>query len=109
IEGYTLKWADEFEDDNLDTVRWKYRIGISHQSSQRPENVYLDSGKLFIKLKRENDAGKSLTGGGIVTKIRNTYGYYEVKAKLDGGYGWHEAFWTSGQPGFDSPYIMEDT
>jgi len=109
IEGYTLKWSDEFNGNKLDSARWKYRIGISHESSQRPENVYLDSGKLHIQLKRENHAGKSLTGGGVITKTGNGYGYYEVRAKLDGGYGWHEAFWTSGQPGFDSPYIMEDS
>lgn len=95
LPGYTLAWADEFDATSLDSDRWKYRIGVSHESYQRPENVALEDGNLVIYLKREDYGGKSLTGGGIITNTQHGYGYYEVRAKLDGGRGWHEAFWLS--------------
>lgn len=108
LPGYTLAWADEFDATSLNLDRWKYRIGLSHESYQRPENVALEDGKLVIYLKREDHMGKSLTGGGIITKTQHGYGYYEVRAKLDGGWGWHEAFWTAAVCGFDDPNPMRE-
>ncbi|WP_257668885.1 glycoside hydrolase family 16 protein [Parapedobacter tibetensis] len=108
IPGYAHTWADEFDSLSLDTIRWKYRIGVSQESYQRPENVSLDSGKLVISLKCEEYMGQNLTGGGIITNIPNGYGYYEVRAKMDGGYGWHEAFWTTGSSGFGDPNPLTD-
>lgn len=108
LPGYTLAWADEFDAAALDTDRWKYRIGVSHESYQRSENVALKDGKLVIYLKREDHMGKSLTGGGIITNTQHGYGYYEVSAKMDGGWGWHEAFWTAAVSGFDDPNPMRE-
>lgn len=108
LPGYTLAWADEFDATSLDSDRWKYRIGVSHESYQRPENVALEDGNLVIYLKREDYGGKSLTGGGIITNTQHGYGYYEVRAKLDGGRGWHEAFWTAAVSGFDDPNPMRE-
>lgn len=101
--GYTLTWADEFNTSTLDTSLWKYRIGASGTSYQRSENVILDSGKVRIDLRKDSVMGKAFTGGGIITKVPRRYGYYEVSVKIDGGYGWHEAFWTSWLSGFDDP------
>jgi hypothetical protein len=100
---YTLTWADEFNSTTLDTTQWKYRVGASGTSYQRPENVVMDNGKMRINLKKEPYQGKSYTGGGIITKLPRRYGYYEVSVKIDGGYGWHEAFWTTWLCGFDDP------
>lgn len=108
LSGYVFAWGDEFDDDELNETRWKYRIGISQESYQRSENVDLEDGKLVISLKREDHMGKSLTGGGVITNHAFGYGYYEVSAKLDGGYGWHEAFWTTGSSGFDDPTPLTD-
>lgn len=102
LDLYTLSWADEFTDTVLDTTQWKYRVGISQQSLQRVENVIPEDGKLRINLERVRETGQ-LTGGGIITKTPWRYGYYEVKVKMDGGQGWHEAFWTAGLCGFDDP------
>ncbi|MRG48913.1 family 16 glycosylhydrolase [Chitinophaga sp. SYP-B3965] len=101
--GYTLTWSDEFNTGTLDTTMWKYRIGVSSASYQRSENVSQDSGKIRIALKKETYMGKDFTGGGIITKTPRRYGYYEVRVKIDGGFGWHEAFWTSWLCGFDDP------
>ena len=101
--NYTLAWADEFTNATLDTVNWKYRVGVSGTSYQRPQNVVIENGKVRINLKKENFGGKEYTGGGIITKNPRRYGYYEVSVKIDGSYGWHEAFWTSYLSGFDDP------
>lgn len=108
LPGYTFAWSDEFDAASLDMDRWKYRIGVSHESYQRSENVALEDGKLVIYLKREEHMGKSLTGGGIITNTQHGYGYYEVSAKMDGGWGWHEAFWTAAVSGFDDPNPMRE-
>ncbi|NII29265.1 family 16 glycosylhydrolase [Pseudoflavitalea sp. X16] len=101
--NYSLVWADEFNAATLDTVNWKYRVDASGASYQRAANVVLDSGKVRINLKKETYQNKTYTGGGIITKTPRRYGYYEVRVKIDGGYGWHEAFWTSYLSGFDDP------
>lgn len=99
--GYTLTWADEFNSPDLDTTMWKYRTGIAEFSYLRPENVVLDSGKARINLLKQSYGGKDYTAGGIITKTPRRYGYYEVSVKIDGGEGWHEAFWSSWKSGFD--------
>ncbi|WP_316809763.1 glycoside hydrolase family 16 protein [Pedobacter heparinus] len=99
--GYKLAWSDEFNAASLDTNLWKYRTGASGTSYQRPENVMLEGGKVKIILKKEPYQDKAFTGGGVITKKPSRYGYYEVSVKIDGGYGWHEAFWTSWMSGFD--------
>lgn len=101
--NYSLVWADEFTAAMLDTVNWKYRIDGSGTSYQRAENVVIDNGKVRIDLKKDSFQGKAYTGGGIITKVPRRYGYYEVSVKIDGSYGWHEAFWTSYLSGFDDP------
>lgn len=101
--NYALVWSDEFNATTFDTVSWKYRVGASGTSYQLASNVVLDSGKLRINLKKETYQNKTYTGGGIITKTPRRYGYYEVRVKIDGGYGWHEAFWTSYLSGFDDP------
>ena len=99
--GYTLVWSDEFNSPELDTVMWKYRTGVAEFSYLTPENVVLDSGKVRINLLKQSYGGKEYTAGGIITKTPRRYGYYEVRVKIDGGEGWHEAFWTSWKSGFD--------
>jgi hypothetical protein len=93
--GYQLVWADEFDGPTLDMTEWTCRTGVSHQSCQRPENVSIDSGALRISLKKEAFGGREFTGGGAITRKTYQYGYFETRAKMFGGRGWHEAFWTS--------------
>jgi beta-glucanase (GH16 family) len=91
--GYSLKWADEFSGASVDTSKWNYRTDIRFDSAQRPQNVTLSGGAMIINLKKENYNGKSYTGGGLISKARFRYGYYETRAKLHPGSGWHGAFW----------------
>ncbi|WP_163174127.1 family 16 glycosylhydrolase [Bacteroides sp. 51] len=99
--GYKLVWADEFDSPKLDASKWKHRIGKSGTSYQRAENVSISDGKLVIDLKKEKHQDMEYTGGGIISKFPVKYGYFEVGARLDTGYGWHESFWTTWMSGFD--------
>ena len=100
--GYTLVWADEFDGDQLATEHWLYRTTRRGKTSIcRPENVSVSDGKLQIALKREEFNGAALTCGGIITKQQYKYGYFEVACKIDGGQGWHEAFWTTDKTNFN--------
>ena len=91
--GYTLKWYDAFEGASLDQSKWMYRTDAKADSSQRPENVSVENGSLVIHLKRESDRGKNYTGGGIISKEKFRYGYYEARVKMHGGSGWHQSVW----------------
>ena len=103
-EGYKLVWADEFNSPELNTSDWRYRIGKSGTSYQRPENVSFKNGNLIIHLKKEKFNNMEYTGGGIITKFPVKYGYFEVSTKLDTGYGWHESFWTTWMSGFENNF-----
>jgi beta-glucanase (GH16 family) len=91
--GYKLVWSDEFNGTSLDTSKWMYRTDVKASSSQRPGNVSVHDGKLMIALQKESDRGKSYTGGGIISKQHFRYGYYEARAKMHGGAGWHQSVW----------------
>src|SRR5690349_18003019 len=91
--GYSLKWYDSFDGAALDTSKWMYRTDVKADSSQRAENVSVENGSLVIRLKKESDRGKSYTGGGVISRQRFRYGYYEARAKMQSGAGWHQAVW----------------
>lgn len=103
LPGYTLVWEDNFDTPVLDVESWRYRTDCKSESCQRPENVEVADGNLKILLKKETYNNRPFTGGGIITKAPFSYGYYEVRAKMNNGYGWHEAFWAAGRSGFDDP------
>lgn len=91
--GYTLRWSDDFNGNRLDATKWIYRTDVKMDSAQRPENVSVANGHLVIELKREENRGKFYTGGGVISKERFQYGYYEARVKLHGASGWHQSVW----------------
>jgi beta-glucanase (GH16 family) len=91
--GWTLVFADDFNASTVDTAKWNYRTDSKAYSTQRPENVSESGGNLNIALKKEAFGGKSYTGGGVVSKQSLRYGYYETRARLNDGAGWHSSFW----------------
>jgi beta-glucanase (GH16 family) len=90
---YTLVFDDEFNGTAVDTSVWNYRTDVKAYNAQRPENVSESGGLLTIALKQETYGGKSFTGGGVVSKQKFRYGYYETRAKINDGAGWHSSFW----------------
>ncbi len=94
LEGYVLKWSDEFELSELDKTRWVCRTDTKMLSTQKPENVAVADGKLILHLKKEEFGSTHYTGAGVISKETFKYGYYETRLKTPPGAGWHTSFWT---------------
>ncbi len=115
--AYRLAWLDEFGGDSVDSTRWFFRADSKHQSTQSPENVAVTDGALVLTLKvyEKPVRGKSAGGGGIVSRDRFRYGYYEVRARFGDGVdndrdglvdeGWHHAFWAMAAEGDDAGFV----
>lgn len=113
VEGYELVWSDEFEGTGIDTSKWSYDLGDGCDLGQdlcgwgnnelqyytsRPENSFIDDGKLVIKAVREFPAylGQyTYTSARLVTKGKGdwTYGRMDIRAKLPTGQGLWPAIW----------------
>jgi beta-glucanase (GH16 family) len=91
--GWTLVFSDDFNGSTVDTAKWNFRTDVKGFSAQRPENVTLSGGIMSINQKQETFAGKSFTGGGLISKLAYRYGYWETRAKMNDGVGWHTSFW----------------
>ncbi len=91
--GYTLQWVDDFNGTELDRSKWMYRTDVKAESSQRPENVSVSGGHLVIQMKKEQHRGKNYSGGGVISRQRFHYGYYEARVRMFGGPGWHQSVW----------------
>jgi beta-glucanase (GH16 family) len=93
LPGYVYVWGDDFNGSALDPSKWMYRTDVKAESSQRPGNVRVENGALVIEMEKQADRGKQYTGGGVISKQRFRYGYYEARVKMFGGSGWHESVW----------------
>ncbi|MEU8825219.1 family 16 glycosylhydrolase [Streptomyces sp. NPDC048636] len=93
---YTQRLKDDF--NSIDTNTWKYRTDGKRYSCQQADNVSARDGHLVIALKKESATcdGKAYeySGGGLISKKKFRYGYYETRAKINKGPGWHTAFWS---------------
>ena len=93
-ENYQLVYTDEFNGDALNTNDWAYRTSTKTGGVNRPENVRVKDGMLYIDYTKEND---TYYGGGVISKFSMGYGYYETRAKTFGGTGaLHTSFWMHG-------------
>ncbi|MCU0750366.1 MAG: glycoside hydrolase family 16 protein [Akkermansiaceae bacterium] len=91
--GYELVFGDEFDGSAVDTTRWGFRLESKMLSAQQQENVSVKDGKLVIALRKESVRGKNYTAGGIISRQKFVYGYYEARFKTPPAEGWHTAFW----------------
>ena len=90
--GFQLVWADEFDGAKVNEQEWTYRVGKAHFSLCEAEAVSLENGCMKIRAAR---GPNHFSGGGLITKRKFLEGYFEARIKLDGGRGWHDAFWTT--------------
>jgi len=91
--GYSLSWADEFGGAAVNTNEWTHRTGkIRPFCIGKREYVSIGGGTMKVLCARD---GENPTGGGLITKRRHRYGYFETRAKMDGGPGFHESMWTT--------------
>jgi len=99
---WDLKFSDEFNSTALDTNKWNKTWWWGDGTSNTypltyfaPDAFSLSNGKLHIKAEKRNYQGKPYTGGVITTKgkFSQTYGYFEIRAKVPKGKGMWPAFW----------------
>lgn len=102
--NYQLSWFDEFDGTDVDTGRWDFRTDSKGWSQQRPENVFVGGGAMTVRLCPKGTSGPACeptaattlyTGGGLISKARQRYGYYETRVRTNVGGGWHSAFWSA--------------
>ena len=102
-DGWTLVWADEFENDGLlpDSTKWAYDVGghgwgndeRQYYTARRPENARIEGGHLVIVARQEAWEGNDYTSARLVSKQDWTYGRFEVRARLPSGRGTWPAIW----------------
>lgn len=102
-----LIWADEFEQKNLDTSRWKVILGDGcpelcgfgnnelQYYTDASKNLRLEAGKLIIQAFQEAQGSRSYTSAKIVSEGKGdwTYGRFELRARLPNGKGTWPALW----------------
>lgn len=93
LPGYQMVFNDDFDGASLDTNRWGFRLEPKMLSAQQRENVSVKDGNLVIALRKESVRGKNYTGGGVISRQKFVYGYYEARFKTPPAEGWHTAFW----------------
>lgn len=101
--GYELVFSDEFDGDKIDTRKWGFRLDGKLLSIQRPENISVRNGNLEIAMRKESVGGKEYTGGGVISRRKFVYGYYEARFKTPPAEGWHTAFWSMRKRFPDAP------
>lgn len=103
-----IVWADEFTTAGApDSSKWNFDIGTGQNGwgnnelqyyTDRPQNIEVKDGMLYIKAVKEAYLGSSYTSAKITTKgtFEQKYGRYEAKIKLPWGQGLWPAFWLLG-------------
>jgi len=98
---YSLVWSDEFTESQIDTSVWNFWEGTAYNNelqyyTDRPENIFIDDGKLHIRAQKEDYGGMNYTSARISTdstSIGWKYGRFEAKIKMPDGKGYWPAFW----------------
>jgi beta-glucanase (GH16 family) len=108
-----LVWSDEFDGAALDPSKWVYDTSRNktgwfngeqqYYAADRPQNLRLEHGVLVIEARRDPDAlkaspdwgGQAYSSAKITTqgKFADTYGFWEVRAKLPCARGTWPAIW----------------
>ena len=106
--GYASAWQDEFSGTTIDATSWTYDIGTGNGGwgnnelqyyTNRPDNAYLDNGRLVIQAKKESYLGSAYTSARLITKNKRdfTYGRIDIRAKLPVAKGLWPALWMLGK------------
>lgn len=94
-EEYTLSYEDEFKGE-LDKSVWSdYEFAPRRGGYWSPDQVTTKDGNLVITTEHKNDVEKPgyYTGIAYWQSKRSTYGYYEVRAKIQNTRGVWSAIW----------------
>ncbi len=90
--GYTLLWEENFNDNQLDSTKWRYRKSPKHIGILSKEALSVKDGFLNIPAFMKND---TLYTGLVETtgKFMTTYGYFECRAQMQQSSSIWSAFW----------------
>lgn len=101
--GYELLYADEFDGSKVNESDWMFREGRRTVANyvngvNLARNVTVANGSLHVAVRVETIDGKTeYTGGGVISKHRFGFGYYECRSRpFMAGKGVHSAFWQRG-------------
>lgn len=106
LPGWTLVWNDEFDQSAIDLGKWEHEVNAQGGGNNelqyytaRPENSYIDDGKLVIKAIKETYTGPEGTREYTSARMRTPnkgdwlYGRFDIMAKLPKGQGLWPAIW----------------
>ena len=105
LDGWTLKWHDEFDAKKIDPKNWTYDLGAGGWGNgeaqfytSRPENARLEDGMLIIEARQEKYEDSYYTSARLKTQgLQNfQYGRIEARLKVPSGKGLWPAFWMLG-------------
>ena len=101
-----LLWSDEFNYSGLpDSTKWTYDVGgsgwgnqeLQYYTKHRPENARVEGGNLIVEARKEPLVpGNAYTSARLVSRGKGgsqTYGRFEIRAKIPGGRGTWPAIW----------------
>ena len=100
--GWTLTFHDEFDGSTLDAGRWITSYshdvrthGDDEQEYYAPDGVTVSGGQMHLVAQRRSAGGKHYTSGMIDSygRFAQTYGWFEIRAKMPAGKGMWPAFW----------------
>lgn len=116
---WSLVWADEFNQEEIDTTKWTYDVGnwgwgndeLQYYTANRKENARIENNNLIIEA-RKADMGEKWTSARLTTrgKVSFLYGKIEFRAKVPPYKGNWAAGWTLGNDYVDElswPYCGE--
>lgn len=100
LPGMTLTFNDEFETTTLDQSKWApHYCGAATINNElqayTPDSFEFSGTALRIRGDKRAFAGKAYTSGALTTygRFMQTYGYFEMRAKVNDGRGTWPAFW----------------
>lgn len=106
LPGWELIWHDEFSGSEINAANWNHEQGgwgwgnnELQYYTNRPENSFVENGKLVIVARKENYNGNAYTSARLTTqwKFTTKYGRVEARIRLPYGQGLWPAFWMLGE------------